>query len=96
MNSEKSRTISPDWFSKTLAGTLMGFTLAIACAGLFNGLAGGMPLSIRGQLAMWLMAPVWMGVLSGVYFFRSGKSAWAWLTGTNLLVFGILAAFRLG
>jgi hypothetical protein len=88
-------TVARDWWSKTVAGTLLGFTLAIGCAGLFNGLAGGMPLTVRGQLAMWLTAPVWMGVLSGVYFFRNGKRAWAWLGGANLLVFGSLAAIRL-
>lgn len=96
MNTAKPKAIAHDWLSKTLAGTLLGFTLAIGCAGLFNGLAGGMPLGVRGQLAMWLTAPVWLGVLSGVYFFPSGKRAWAWLGGANLLVFGLLAAFRLG
>jgi hypothetical protein len=96
MNAAKPKAIAHDWLSKTLAGTLLGFTLAIGCAGLFNWLAAGMPLSVRGQLAMWLTAPLWMGVLSGVYFFRSGKRAWAWLGGANLLVFGLLWATRLG
>lgn len=95
MSAAGTDSTSPDWLSKTLAGALLGFTLAIGCAGLFNGLAGDMPLSVRGQLAMWLTAPVWMGVLSGVYFFRNGKRAWAWLGGANLLVFGALAAIRL-
>lgn len=95
MSTAKSKAIAPDWLAKTLAGTLLGFTLALGCAGLFSWLASDMALTIRGQLAMWMMAPVWMGVLSGVYFFRSGKRAWAWLGGANLLVFGILAAARL-
>lgn len=94
MSAAKPNTVSADWLSKTLAGALLGFTLAIGCAGLFNWLAGGMPITVRGQLAMWLTAPVWMGVLSGVYFFRSGKRAWAWLGGANLLVFGLLLAVR--
>jgi len=96
MSAARPKIASPDWFSKTLAGTLLGFTLAIGCAGLFNWLAADMPLGVRGQLAMWLTAPVWMGVLSGVYFFRSGKRAWAWLGGANLLAFGFLLASRLG
>ncbi len=95
MNAAKSRLIAFDWLSKTLAGTLLGFTLAIGCAGLFNVLTAGMPLTIRGQLAMWMTAPVWIGVLSSVYFFRTGRHAWAWLGGANLVVFGLLAAFRL-
>lgn len=96
MSTAKPRAISPDWLSKTLAGLLLGFTLAIGCAGLFDGLAGGMPITVRGQLVMWLTAPVWMGVLSGVYFFRSGKRAWALLGGVNLLVFGLLLAINPG
>ncbi|MBI1907070.1 MAG: hypothetical protein HYS20_12685 [Rhodocyclales bacterium] len=96
MSAAKPNTMSPDWFSKTLAGALLGLTLAIGCAGLFNWLAGSMPIAVRGQLAMWLTAPVWMGVLSGVYFFRSGRRAWAWLGGANLLVFGALLATRSG
>lgn len=94
MSTAQSKTISPDWVSKTLAGTLLGFTLAIGCAGLFSSLASGMPLSTRGQLAMWMMAPIWMGTLSGVFFFSSGKRAWAWLAGANLLAFGIPLACR--
>lgn len=96
MSAAKPRVVSPDWLSKTMAGTLLGFTLAIGCAGLFNWLAADMPITVRGQLAMWLTAPVWMGVLSGVYFFRCGKRAWAWLGGANLLVFGLLLATRTG
>lgn len=95
MNTTKPKAIAPDWLSKTLAGTLLGFTLSSGCAGLFSWLASDLPLSIRGQLAMWMTAPVWMGILSGVYFFRSGQRAWAWLAGANLLVFGLLAASRL-
>ncbi|MDP2879992.1 MAG: hypothetical protein Q8N89_00230 [Azonexus sp.] len=95
MSTTKPKAIAPDWLSKTLAGTLLGFTLAIGCTGLFSWLASDMALSIRGQLAMWMTAPIWMGILSGVYFFRSGKRAWAWLAVANLLVFGLPAVSRL-
>ncbi|MBR0565426.1 hypothetical protein J5J83_04750 [Azoarcus sp. L1K30] len=91
----KPGAVARDWFAKTSAGALLGFTLAIGCSGLFSCLASDMPLSIRGQLAMWMMAPVWIGVLSCVYFFRSGKHAWVWLSAANLVVFCILAACRL-
>ncbi len=94
MAGTQAKVVSPDWVSKTLAGLVLGFTLAIGCAGLFSWLASAIPLSSRGQLAMWITAPVWMGVLSGVYFFRSGWRAWAWLAGANLLVFAIPIFFR--
>jgi hypothetical protein len=95
MSARKAPPGAPDWLSKTLAGLLLGFALAIGSSGLLSWAAADLALTIRSQLVMWLVAPVWMGVLSGVYFFRSGKRAWAWLGGANLLVFGFLAASRL-
>ncbi|WZB68131.1 hypothetical protein WJ971_12870 [Achromobacter xylosoxidans] len=44
----------------------------------------------RSQLAMWLVPPVWLGVLSTVYFFRSGPRAWAWLGGACAVLYGAL------
>ncbi|MFC0166542.1 hypothetical protein ACFFKC_00475 [Pseudoduganella danionis] len=79
--------IARDWLGKTLAGILLGFTLALGCSALFVWLAASLPQSARSQLAMWLLAPVWIGVLGGVFFFRSGKQAWLWLGAANLLVF---------
>lgn len=96
MSAAKPGSVARDWLSKTLAGALLGFALAIACSGILSWALSNLSLPIRGQLAMWLVAPVWLGVLSGVYFFRSGARAWAWLGGANLLAFGALAATRLG
>ncbi|MDR2112504.1 MAG: hypothetical protein LBQ62_05305 [Candidatus Accumulibacter sp.] len=96
MSNEKPAAIQRDWLAKTLAGATLGFTLAIGCSGLLDGLLSSMALGARGQLVMWSVAPVWMGVFSGVYFFRSGARAWAWLGAANLLAFGAPWAFRLG
>jgi hypothetical protein len=87
--------IRRDWIAKTLAGALLGFALALGASGLFSHLNAAMPLSVRGQLAMWMVPPVWLGILSGVYFFASGVHAWLWLGGANILVFGGLLALRL-
>ena len=95
MNHRTSAPIRRDWIAKTLAGTLLGFTLALGASGLFSQLNAGMPLSVRGQLAMWMVPPVWLGTLSGVYFFGSGVRAWLWLGAANLLVYGALLALRL-
>ena len=54
-----------------------------------------MQLSIRGQLAMWMVPPIWLGVLSGVYFFANGVRAWLWLGGAGLLVCGAFLILRL-
>lgn len=85
----KPRPIRKDWVSKTLAGLLLGFSLALVAAALLMTQLRGMPLPVSGQLAMWLVPPVWLGVLSGVYFFSSGLRAWAWLLGTNALALGL-------
>lgn len=95
MNTAKPRPIQRDWVSKTLAGTLLGFSLALGCSGLFTLANPDMALSVKGQLAMWMVAPVWLGTLAGCYFFASGRRAWLCLGGANLLAFGALAVLRL-
>jgi hypothetical protein len=96
MTPGKHSASASDWLAKSLAGLLLGFALAVGCGGLLSWAASDLALTVRAQLAMWLTAPVWLGVLGGVYFFRSGKRAWAWLSGANLLVFGLLTVSRLG
>ncbi len=91
-----SRLVRRDWIAKTLAGAVLGLLLALGCSGLFVALAVGVSPSARAQLAMWLVIPVWMGVLSGCYFFTSGLRAWGWLVASNLVVLGLLAALRGG
>lgn len=87
--------IQRDWFSKTLAGVVLGFGLAIAVSGLFAWLTpGGAMHPNKFQATMWLTAPVWSGVLSLVFLFRSGARAWLWLGSANALAFAALAACR--
>ncbi len=80
--------IARDWISKTLAGLLLGLALALGSSGLLAALLPPMPLPVSGQLVMWLVPPVWLTVLSLVYFFASGLRAWLWLGLANALVFG--------
>ena len=81
---------SKDWLGKSSAGLILGFLLALGAGGLFKvlGGVGDTFFSTKGQLAMWLVPPVWLGVLSFVYFFSSGLRAWAWLLGANALALG--------
>lgn len=87
----RAAPIRRDWLAKTLAGTLLGFTFAMGCGGLLLAALGGFPPPLRAQFAMWLVVPVWFGVLAACYALRSGLRAWLWLGGANLLVFGLLA-----
>lgn len=69
------------WLSKTLAGVLLGFGLAIALAGLFHRFAPAGPSKI--QFVMWITAPLWLITLSAVYAFRDGRAAWRWFAAAN-------------
>lgn len=90
----KPPAIERDWLSKTLAGGLLGFALAIGCSGLFLQLGPPLAGNIKPQLAMWMVAPIWLGVLSCCYFFQNGKRAWFGLGGATLLVAAALGAAR--
>lgn len=90
MTHAKPAPIQRDWVSKTLAGTLLGLALALGASGVFSQLNAAMPLPVRGQLAMWMVPPLWLGTLGLVYFFQSGLRAWLWLGGANLLAYGAL------
>lgn len=95
MAAPQYRPIRRDWWSKSLAGLLCGAALALACSRLFVQFNPGMALSVRGQLAMWMVAPIWLGVLSTVYCFASGLRAWLWLGSVSLLSGAVCYAARL-
>lgn len=87
--------IRHDWIAKILAGTVLGFGLAIALAGLFAWAGPGGPLAAnKYQLSMWMVPPIWLGVLSFCFLFRSGLRAWLWLGGGNLLAYAGLYTCR--
>ncbi|HEX5660748.1 MAG TPA: hypothetical protein VFX59_26325 [Polyangiales bacterium] len=88
-------SVGRDWGSKTLAGALLGLSLALACSALFARLAGGIAPPIRAQLTMWMVMPIWLSVLGATYFFESGKRAWLWLALANVVAAGLLAAARM-
>ncbi|GFE72987.1 hypothetical protein [Novosphingobium sp. TCA1] len=83
---------SKDWFGKSSAGLILGFTLALGAAGLFQRLAGvgDTFFSTKGQFAMWLMSPVWALTLSFCFMFRSTARAWCWLAIANLAIWAIV------
>ncbi|MGD9544277.1 MAG: hypothetical protein AB7F41_08475 [Methylocystis sp.] len=87
--------IRRDWFSKTSAGAILGFSLAIALAGLFAWLSpGGLTAPNKFQIVMWLIAPIWLSTLSFCFLFSSGVRAWLWLGAGNLIAYAGLFACR--
>ena len=90
------RLQSRHWFGKTVAGAVLGFALPLALSGLFAWLSpGGIDAGGgKAQFNMWLMAPLWAGVLSFVYLFRDSLRAWLWLGAANALAFAALWCVR--
>lgn len=88
-----SREVSSrDWFGKTSAGLILGFLLALGLSGIYKLLLGlgDTYFSTQGQVGMWLMAPIWAGVLSFCFLFASTRRAWTWLGLATGLVWAIL------
>ncbi|KAA5604323.1 hypothetical protein F1188_16655 [Roseospira marina] len=79
-----------DWLAKILAGTLLGFTFAIGCSGVFVHLVLRLDLATKAQLAMWMVVPIWLGVLSACFAVRDAHAVWLRLGLANLAVFALL------
>ncbi len=83
--------IRRDWWLKSLSGTVLGATLALALAGLWAWWGpGGIRAQDKVQFTMWMIAPLWMLALSAVYFMRSGARALLLLLVLNGLAHGAL------
>lgn len=66
-----------DWLSKTLAGVVLGFLIAVTASGLFLHLMPGNVADVgRFFVSRWIVVPVWVAVFSLVYLFRDGQRAW--------------------
>jgi hypothetical protein len=89
------KPLSRDWIGKTLAGVICGFALAIAASGLFACLSpGGLAVQDKPQVAMWLVPPIWIAIMSAAFASRSATSAWLWLGGAAVLAFTCLGVVR--
>ncbi|SEN69034.1 hypothetical protein SAMN05192583_3321 [Sphingomonas gellani] len=88
---------SRDWFGKVSAATTLGFTLALALTCTFAAAFwhGDGYFTAQGQVAMWLVAPIWCALLGFCFLFRSGALAWGWLALANLAAWTLYAATRL-
>lgn len=91
----KAPALQPHWWRKTLAGVVGGFTLSLALSGLFAWAGpGGIGAPDKVQFNMWLLALLWLLLMSGVYLFRTGNQALLWLAGANLVAWPLLWLVR--
>lgn len=87
--------LQPDWWTKSLAGLILGFTLALGLVGLFAWFGpGGIDADTKVQFNMWLITPIWLLILSFSYLFKTGLRAIGYLGLLNILTYIVLYTFR--
>ena len=95
VSATRQRLQSRHWLGKPLAGTVLGYTLAVALSGIIALLTpGGFAGEGKVQFNMWMIAPVGATVLGLVCRFRDSLRAWLWLGLANLLAWGVLWALK--
>jgi len=90
----KDISFQADWFSKTLAGLFLGLFLSLGCSAVFMQLPLTIAMSVKVQLAMWSVAPIWLFVLSLCFLFPTGQRAWLWLGFANVLIVTVYGMLR--
>jgi hypothetical protein len=83
--------IQPHWWTKSILGCVLGFTLALALSALLTLMTpGGLAGAGKLQFTMWMVAPFWMLVFSLTYLYRSGLRAFIWLLALNSVSYSLL------
>lgn len=88
---------SRNWAGRVSAALIAGFTASLAATCIYlrvSGVKDGF-FDARGQIAMWALAPLWIGLLGFCFLFRSGLRAWGWLAAANLVLWSVYFALRL-
>lgn len=87
---------SRNWFGKVSAAVVLGFTLTLALTCTFAVLfsRGDSYFTAQGQMAMWLVSPIWCLILSLCFLFRSGARAWGWLAVANVVAWAAYVGAR--
>ena len=87
--------LQPDWWTKSLAGFILGFTLALGLVGLFAWFGpGGINADTKVQFNMWMITPIWLLILSFSFLFKTGLRAIGYLGLFNILTYIVLYTFR--
>ncbi|OUR82379.1 hypothetical protein A9Q75_06615 [Colwellia psychrerythraea] len=87
--------IQPHWWLKTLAGIVLGLTLAYAIVAIFAWYGpGGINAPVKVQFNMWLITPIWLLVLSLSYLFKTGIKAITYLGAANVALYALFFFLR--
>ena len=95
MNSFFKQKIQPDWWSKSFAGFVLGFMLALLCASLITLWAvQHFSPSLAPQLGMWSIPWIWLPLCFIAYFIPKGWQAIFIFLLLNALAYGALCWMR--
>ena len=87
--------IQPHWWSKTVAGAVLGLALAYALVIIFAWYGpGGIDAPIKVQFNMWIISPIWLLIFSLTYLFKTGIKAFMYLGATNLVFYSLFFILR--
>lgn len=76
------------WWSKSAAGLILGFTFALAINGIFAWLGpNGIEVGSNNPINLWIVISMWAMVFSTCYLFKTGLQAWYWLSTANVIAY---------
>ena len=100
MNNNIQQTLIPDynpqqeasaqfqWWSKSAAGLVLGFTFALAINGIFAWLGpNGLEVGSSNPINLLIVISMWAMVFSTCYLFKTGLQAWYWLSTANVIAY---------
>lgn len=91
----QAEKIQPHWWSKTLAGSILGLTLSYALVAIFAWYGpGGIDAPTKVQFNMWLISPLWLLTLSLTYLFKTGLKAFIYLGAANIIFYSLFLLLR--
>ncbi|MBU1438192.1 MAG: hypothetical protein KJ930_05565 [Gammaproteobacteria bacterium] len=91
----RKNNFQPDWLGKTLAAVFPGLAFAFVCVGFYAWYGpGDIHSGNKTQFHMWLFTPIWLGVLSVVYLFKSARQAWLTLGSITVLLYAVFFLLR--
>lgn len=87
-NPEQEPSAQLQWWSKSAAGLILGFTFALAINGIFAWLGpNGIELGSSNAINPLIVIAMWSMVFSTCYLFKTGLQAWYWLSTANVIAY---------
>ncbi|OLL32219.1 hypothetical protein BTH42_07135 [Burkholderia sp. SRS-W-2-2016] len=77
--------------AKFIIGVVGGLGLALAASALFARFTpGGLDVSSKFHVTMWLVPPLWIAIAAASFMFRGAARAFGWLAASNVAAFALV------